>query len=131
MFVRSTKLSLTVDWTMPKLLNGCPASSFEVLIDDGAGSDITNSVGIFDPHISQTTITSFSANDISKTFRLRVKATNAAGSVMSGVSMFILASVPAKPLPPINVIEKTNANQITVSFGTVLPDDGGAKIVNI
>jgi hypothetical protein len=50
---------------------------------------------------------------------------------MSGISSFILASVPQKPLAALNVSGETNAHQITVSFGTVLPDDGGATIVNI
>ena len=39
-FISSTQSSLTVDWTMPQILNGCPLVNFELFKDDGAGSDI-------------------------------------------------------------------------------------------
>lgn len=101
------------------------------MIDDGAGSDISNSVGIFEPHVSSATITSFTAADTSKTFRLQVKATTAGGVALSGISSFILAAVPQKPAPPENDASLTNSQQITVRFGTVLPDNGGSSITNI
>ena len=60
-----------------------------------------------------------------------VKAVNAAGFVISGESRMILAATPQKPAQPVNDASVTNDSQIQVTFGTVLPHDGGSQIINI
>lgn len=60
-----------------------------------------------------------------------VKAVNAAGVVISGESRMILAATPQQPAQPVNDASVTNDSQIQVTYGTVLPDDGGSKIINI
>lgn len=126
-FVSATTTTLTVDWTMPKILNGCPLQQFDLYIYDGVTQVFTET---FMPHISQATWTATGA-DTSKTFKFQVKATTSGGSITSGSSYLTLAAVPSKPAVPENVASKTNSKQITVQFGTVLPNDGGSPITNI
>jgi hypothetical protein len=84
------------------------------MMDDGAGSDISTSVGTFEPHLSEFTISSFTNADTSKTFRLLVISTTSGGSTLGGIGTFILAAVPQKPAAPENVVGLTNSQQITV-----------------
>jgi hypothetical protein len=101
------------------------------LINDGKGGAVTNLVSKFDPSVNQYQITTFTAADTSLEYQLRIQAVTAGGSVTSGVSSFILASVPQKPLPTQNDATVTNDSTIKVLFGTVLPDNGGSPIISI
>ena len=66
-YVSSTTTTMTLDWTMPVDMNGCPLLGFELYMDDGTdGSPIDTLVDTFEPQISQTTITSFTVADTSK-----------------------------------------------------------------
>ena len=130
-YISSTETTLTLDWTHPLRLNGCPLQTFELFMDDGQGGDLTTLVASFQPQVSQTQITSFTGSDTSKTFRFQVRAITAAGSVLSGVSSFKLAAVPQQPGPPLNVAAETDDTQISVSFGETVPDNGGAEVITI
>ena len=93
-YVSSTETALTLDWKHPLQLNGCPLQAFELFMDDGEEGDLATLVGSFEPQVSQTTITSFTGSDTSKTFRVQVRAITTAGSVLGGISSFKLAAVP-------------------------------------
>jgi len=60
-----------------------------------------------------------------------IEASTAGGSISSGQASFKLASVPLKPDPPQNLPQITNENQIGVSFGENLPENGGSQILTI
>jgi hypothetical protein len=51
--------------------------------------------------------------------------------VTSGIGLFVLAHVPAKPAIAVNVPSVTNTKQIKVSYGSVLPSNRGSPILNI
>jgi len=65
----SATTSLSVEWSSPSNVNGCPVYQYELYRDDGAGSAISTLVGTYDPDVYGATITLAGA-DTSKTFRL-------------------------------------------------------------
>ena len=51
-YLSSTETSLTLDWTHPVSLNGCPLTLFELWMDDGAGGDLHPLSQPYEPHVS-------------------------------------------------------------------------------
>ena len=92
-YVSSTETQLIVDWTSPAQLNGCPLQSFDLYINDGAGSAVSILHDSFAPYESLATI-DFAVSETSKEYQLSIVATTAGGSVTSGVASFVLANVP-------------------------------------
>jgi len=130
-YVSSTESSVKVKWNAPLILNGCPLISYELYRNNGNGGAVTTLVDTFEPHTNYFDITGLSQPNSPTEYILQVKAVNSAGSVVSGESYVILAATPQKPEKPVNDASVTNDQQIKVTYGTVLPDDGGSSIINI
>ena len=107
-FVSSTETTMTLDWTFPLNLNGCPLETFQLYMDDGADGSIDTLVGEFEPQISSTTIDSFTSADTSKFYRFQLVGITAGGSIISGIAQFKLAAIPGKPDAPVNIPALTN-----------------------
>lgn len=60
-----------------------------------------------------------------------MKAFNAAGSITSGISSFVLSNIPSKPAVPTNDNSVTNDSRIKVLYGTTLPNNGGSPIISL
>lgn len=130
-YVSSTETTLTIIWNLPQLTNGCPIFQYKLWRDIGDNGLITTQVGVYEPHISSDTIT-FAGTDTTKTFRFQVEAFNNAGSVKSGVAIFVLSNVPETPLTaPVNDASVTNDQKIKVTYGMPLPDGRGSPITSI
>ena len=130
-YVTSTETTLTVNWRLPQILNGCPIFKYKLYRDNGDNGDINILVNEYEPHISQDTVT-LTVADTSKSFRLQVEALNNAGSIKSGVALFVLSNVPEKPTSPVqNDPSVTNDEKIKVTYGVPLPNGRGSQIISI
>ena len=77
-------------------------------------------------------VRSFTTDDVSKTFRFYLTATNQVGSVQSETVSFILAAVPDKPStkPTLN-LELTTASSIQVDYAPMTEsENGGSPIIS-
>lgn len=124
-YVISTESTLTVSWSEPKDLNGCPLQEFVIQIFKN-GEEVSQSSNA--PHINKLTITNLVESGV--VYELTVEAKTAGGSVVSGSNSMQMANVPARPEPVLNDATVTNDSQIKVTFG-VVSSDGGSAIIDI
>jgi hypothetical protein len=80
---------LTITWSEPKILNGCPLQGFDLHINDGQSTTVES----VDPHVNTITIT----GQVSAIYTVYVEAITAGGVVTSGTNQFTLSNVSAKP----------------------------------
>lgn len=131
--ISSTKTTVSIGWSEPSS-NGCPIQSYSVLRDDGSGGAIEIEVdpsSVRDkPSLREYTIGSLSP--AGSTFRFKLKATNAAGSILSPHLSVILASVPDTPSAgPSSDSTVTNDSQIKVDVDPLLSaNNGGSTILS-
>jgi len=77
--VSSTENTITVAWSEPKILNGCPLQEFILRIyKDGEQVSQSSSV----PHVNKLTITNLVQSGV--LYEMTVEAKTAGGSVVSG-----------------------------------------------
>jgi hypothetical protein len=51
-YVTSTETTLTVNWRLPQITNGCPIYMYRLFRDDGNNGPLNIQVGEYEPHIS-------------------------------------------------------------------------------
>lgn len=123
-----TQISLT--WSVPLSSGGCSTTGFQLLIDDGNGGTLTatNSADIEGkPYLRSYTITFTDSTATGKTFRIRLKAFNSVGSVLSPIVSVVLAQVPSTPSTgPTLSLANTDASQIGLTWSAVTNDGGSA-----
>ena len=68
-FVSSTETTMTLDWTLPINLNGCPLEKFQLYRNAGDDGSIDILVEEFEPQVSMKTIEGFTSSDTSKYYR--------------------------------------------------------------
>lgn len=121
-FVTSSDSTLSIGWSEPRQLNGCPLQGYNIFVDDGTSESETFVL----PHTNQFDILSSNADRL---YTVKVEAVTASGRIMSGVNTLKMTNVPSKPAPVVNDASMTNADQIKVVFS---PDENVASpIVNI
>lgn len=77
-YVHSDETTLTITWSEPKILNGCPLQRFDLHINDG----LSTTVEQVDPHVNSITIT----GAVSTIYTVYVEAITAGGVVASGTN---------------------------------------------
>ena len=132
-----TSSSITISWSEPTSLGGCPITGYAVYRNGGDQTDPTTEVNsdydtnIRDnPHLRQAVITSFPASSEGSTFLFKVEAiTEDSGSLSPALSIK-LAGPPADPTTaPKNVSEGTDTTQIQVTLDAI-SDNGNDPIVS-
>lgn len=129
--VTSSTTSITIAWEEPDD-NGCPIQSYSIYRDDGASGSIDTEVDSANvrnkPSLREYEITGLSPSG--STFRFRVYATNAAGTVESYPLSVILASVPVTPsYGPESDAEVTDDSQIKVDITPLLSTENGGSTI--
>ena len=81
----STETNITISWSQPTFLNGCPLAGYDVYRDNADNTIPSILVGNFAPQISSTTVV-FTSADTSNLYRFTVEAFNIDGSIMSGIA---------------------------------------------
>jgi hypothetical protein len=121
MITEILKESFTVGWSDPSIFGGCPITSFELMRDDGDGSDVDIPIDPNDvasrPDRYQFTV-ALDSTFTGLSLNVKVIAINEMGSVESRATQFVLADVPGKPDPSPQVDQlETTISQIKVLFG--------------
>jgi hypothetical protein len=135
LIVEISKESFIMSWAAPTILGGCPITDYELLRDDGEGSDVdipieTASVASR-PDLYEYTVV-LDSSFTGKYINVKVTAINAMGSITSKSTLLVLADVPSKPFPaPIVDQAETTISQIKVSFENSNTDDGGSPITKL
>jgi hypothetical protein len=120
--VTSSDSTLTIEWSEPRQLNGCPLQGFNIFVDDGTSESETFVL----PHTNKFNILSSNSDRL---YTVKVEAVTAAGRIMSGTNTLKMTNVPSKPAPVVNDASVTNANQIKVILSPV--ENPASPIVNI
>lgn len=98
--IKRTKF--TVNWAAPSFIGGCPITSYELLRDDGNGSNVDTPVDptTFDSrqHLYQYEV-AMDSTYTGKKINVKVVARNSMGFVNSKSTLLVLADVPSKPFP--------------------------------
>lgn len=94
--------SFIMSWTEPANQGGCPITAYELLRDDGNGSDVDIPIDPTDvpnrPDLYQYNVV-LDSTFTGKNINVKVTAINAMGSVTSRSTLLVLADVPGKPTP--------------------------------
>ena len=84
----TTKSTISFVWTPPTNDGACPVSSYDLVMDDGAGGAFANrdEAEIGNKHYLRSHTVTFASSEESKLFRFRMRATNEIGSLESSIS---------------------------------------------
>jgi hypothetical protein len=119
--VQTSVDSILISWTEPAENGGCPVSSYSVHIDDGESGEfseanVSNDVQSRNFPTMRSFLISRIAYDIGKTYRIRVKAYNDAGSSESPILGVTFSYLPEQPPAPVKVARLSNSGQLTVDM---------------
>lgn len=123
-----SKTEARISWRAPEISGGCPVSSYSLELNDLTGPAYSS----LETGISALTFErAVSLSDkTGQSLRIRVIATNQAGSTTSPALQFVLASVPGKPSPaPVSDPAGTSVSAIKVKFINTNADTGGTEIL--
>lgn len=83
----TTQTSVAFTWSPPESDGACAISSYDLLLDDGAGGAFTprDASEIENKHYLRSHTVTFTALESSLTFRYRIRATNEIGSIDSPI----------------------------------------------
>lgn len=112
-----TSTTIILEWTPPTELNGCQITGFNIYQGTSLGVDnllTAQKIYSLGSTARSQTIT-YASTDTGNSYVFQLEATNAVGSVKSGLIEVTLAGMPAAPTAgPTLVASQTNTTQITV-----------------
>jgi len=130
--VSTTKTSVLISWTEPDG-NGCPATGFQILRNNGANDAITVTVdaGLV---ADKASLREYGVTGLttSATYLVKVRALNYAGYFDSDPLEVVIAAVPDTPLDqPTSDATVTNKSRIKVFYGPLTAaQNGGSDILS-
>ena len=97
-FVSSTETSITLSWTKPDYLGGCPLLGYNIYVHDGQqGSEFVEADPSIKnkPYLTQHTFEGLTEKG--NVYRFKLEVINEIGSAFSLETSVVLAAVPSKP----------------------------------
>lgn len=121
--VSVSQSDITISWTEPTNKGGCDITSYAVYIDDGnegsfSEANADNDISVRNiPTLNSLQVTrNIGAPGVGKTFRLKVRVWNRAGSIDSDILGVVLSDTPSTPPNPSKIDAGSSSSQITLDI---------------
>jgi hypothetical protein len=122
-YIYSSQSKIEIGWQTPNQQGGCPVIEYKVFLDETEVASF-NSANVFTHSLDM------SAGVIGQIYKVKVQATNYAGSVQTNSLSVALASLPQKPsVSPISEASLTSPTTLAVVIELFsATNDGGSEI---